>query len=473
MSRAGGRRPELFWWTRSTSESRKLLSPHYNTTTYAAQRHLTPHQLLPSCSQTPGSDPKFATMAKSNQGVGVGFMDASEQAMSQLSMHLLTQDPVLIRDCAARLKEHPNKPLLRQYQTIFGTVFDVSATAIWDTTTDWFENWEYDYPGAYHPPDYQIFVSFAPTSKRVIRVEHVPHFINPEMIVEAVNQTGLTVTGWEELDEHPELSDSGPIEVLADMFPSMPVPRDIYIEVDGAVEVLGELLSKGVSVSPFQFKCREQYPDAEWQTRGVSEFRHDLQEEIIRQIYSDIGRNPPKCPKRPLCRDKATWTVGLEPAQVHQATSTEEVQPPLSKSADAPTSPKRKRPPKQRRTLNPPTPGTQCFRCQGWGHVARHCSQPEKCRKCAQGHRTSACPGRPRRCANCDGDHQSSSVRCQFHPAHQHPPDQQARTSSPLSSYVTPHGSPIVPTKPPSQANPGISFWAELAGLLSKYTISC
>jgi hypothetical protein len=36
--------------------------------------------------------------------------------------------------------------------------------------------------------------------------------------------------------------------------------------------------------------------------------------------------------------------------------------------------------------------GTQCFRCQGFGHSSRNCNRPPRCVKCAQNHPTWECP---------------------------------------------------------------------------------
>jgi hypothetical protein len=57
---------------------------------------------------------------------------------------------------------------------------------------------------------------------------------------------------------------------------------------------------------------------------------------------------------------------------------------------------------------------TQCFQCQGFGHLARECprkADPPICRKCTGAHRAQECKEAPK-CANCDGEHPSSSGKC-------------------------------------------------------------
>lgn len=60
--------------------------------------------------------------------------------------------------------------------------------------------------------------------------------------------------------------------------------------------------------------------------------------------------------------------------------------------------------------------GTQCFRCQQFGHSARNCNMPARCVKCTESHATSDCPKtdrkEPARCCNCREDHPANYRHC-------------------------------------------------------------
>ena len=59
---------------------------------------------------------------------------------------------------------------------------------------------------------------------------------------------------------------------------------------------------------------------------------------------------------------------------------------------------------------------TQCYNCQGFGHVAKNCYKKPKCVKCAKDHKTQDCLIKNRSenpiCANCGGNHAASSKDC-------------------------------------------------------------
>lgn len=60
--------------------------------------------------------------------------------------------------------------------------------------------------------------------------------------------------------------------------------------------------------------------------------------------------------------------------------------------------------------------GTQCFRCQDFGHASKNCNRPARCVKCAQNHPTWQCPKKdrdtPARCCNCLQDHPANYTKC-------------------------------------------------------------
>lgn len=59
--------------------------------------------------------------------------------------------------------------------------------------------------------------------------------------------------------------------------------------------------------------------------------------------------------------------------------------------------------------------GTQCFRCQRYGHAAKNCSMKYCCVKCADSHTPGVCPKRKDdkpKCANCNGDYTANYRGC-------------------------------------------------------------
>lgn len=60
--------------------------------------------------------------------------------------------------------------------------------------------------------------------------------------------------------------------------------------------------------------------------------------------------------------------------------------------------------------------GTQCFRCQNFGHASRNCYLPPRCVKCPEPHASKDCPKKdrdsPARCCNCNEDHAASYSKC-------------------------------------------------------------
>lgn len=62
------------------------------------------------------------------------------------------------------------------------------------------------------------------------------------------------------------------------------------------------------------------------------------------------------------------------------------------------------------------TLGTQCYRCQGFGHASRNCNRPARCVKCSLAHPTAQCPStgfiEDVRCCNCQQNHPANYSKC-------------------------------------------------------------
>lgn len=60
--------------------------------------------------------------------------------------------------------------------------------------------------------------------------------------------------------------------------------------------------------------------------------------------------------------------------------------------------------------------GTQCFRCQGFGHSSKNCNLSPRCVKCTESHLTSECPkkdrNQPAQCCNCNENHPANYRQC-------------------------------------------------------------
>jgi hypothetical protein len=54
----------------------------------------------------------------------------------------------------------------------------------------------------------------------------------------------------------------------------------------------------------------------------------------------------------------------------------------------------------------------QCYKCQGFGHIAASCKSEPKCQKCGGDHGRQECDATDPKCANCGGAHMSSSFEC-------------------------------------------------------------
>lgn len=60
--------------------------------------------------------------------------------------------------------------------------------------------------------------------------------------------------------------------------------------------------------------------------------------------------------------------------------------------------------------------GTQCYRCQGFGHSSRNCNMPPRCVKCTLPHASKDCPKKdrvePANCCNCNEQHPANYREC-------------------------------------------------------------
>ena len=53
-----------------------------------------------------------------------------------------------------------------------------------------------------------------------------------------------------------------------------------------------------------------------------------------------------------------------------------------------------------------------CYKCQGYGHIARECTTGTRCPLCAEDHEQSACQATSFKCTNCGGPHQAFAKQC-------------------------------------------------------------
>lgn len=62
------------------------------------------------------------------------------------------------------------------------------------------------------------------------------------------------------------------------------------------------------------------------------------------------------------------------------------------------------------------TLGTQCFRCQAFGHSSKNCNMPPRCIKCTNQHAVGECPKKtrnePAKCVNCNENHPANYREC-------------------------------------------------------------
>ena len=59
----------------------------------------------------------------------------------------------------------------------------------------------------------------------------------------------------------------------------------------------------------------------------------------------------------------------------------------------------------------------QCYKCQGFNHIAKDCKKAQKCVRCAGDHKFTECPDKNKdslklKCSNFHGEHVASSKEC-------------------------------------------------------------
>lgn len=89
--------------------------------------------------------------------------------------------------------------------------------------------------------------------------------------------------------------------------------------------------------------------------------------------------------------------------------------------------------------LSTTTRGTQCHRCQQFGHGSAYCTSTPKCVKCIGNHLTKECPHNDEettaaKCVNCNGDHPASYRNC---PAYKNYKEKVSKSKQSRPSYDT------------------------------------
>lgn len=101
---------------------------------------------------------------------------------------------------------------------------------------------------------------------------------------------------------------------------------------------------------------------------------------------------------------------------------------------------------------------TQCFKCQGFGHIAKNCFRKECCGICAGVHNTLMClPGSIVKCSNCGGDHRATDSNCEVY---MRAASRKQPTKSSSKENFFPN---VVPNKYQSTTNTGVSAGVSFA----------
>ena len=88
----------------------------------------------------------------------------------------------------------------------------------------------------------------------------------------------------------------------------------------------------------------------------------------------------------------------------------------------------------------------QCYKCQGVGHSAFHCSKNQVCLKCGGEHKHSECTSTELKCANCGDAHAACSRSCPHLKNHTPKPSPVAKPAETPAPPITDEPAPSVPT---------------------------
>lgn len=110
--------------------------------------------------------------------------------------------------------------------------------------------------------------------------------------------------------------------------------------------------------------------------------------------------------------------------------------------------------------------GTQCYRCQRFGHTSKNCNMPARCVKCTEDHPIGECTKKdrtePARCVNCNENHSANYSQCSARIKYLERIQRKTEERKPKATFINP-SRPIDPSqtwaniaaKPiASQANP-------------------
>lgn len=116
--------------------------------------------------------------------------------------------------------------------------------------------------------------------------------------------------------------------------------------------------------------------------------------------------------------------------------------------------------------------GTQCYRCQRFGHASKNCNLPERCVKCTGSHATKDCSKKdrtkPAQCCNCKENHPANFRQCPVRVGYLHRIQLKKQQ---IKNQIRPRNG--IPTKEPAEAAPQAKTktWASTASSLNNMNI--